>query len=141
MYGWGKGVASHTTLVVALWGWENWRKAQPVAGECPMGYLFLIVPWCLLTYWIQFPKPCCFIYPVQRIEAWGLGALDQTGGKGFSVCVCVCVVCESACTHEHVALERKGEPCVLTVQHLPHYTVLPSPTAAIYTKQRCKILC
>lgn len=32
MYGWGKGAASHTTLVVALLDWGKAWKAQTVAG-------------------------------------------------------------------------------------------------------------
>lgn len=50
MYGWGKGAASHTTLVVSLLGWGSVGKAQSAAGDYPVEYLFLIVPWCPLIY-------------------------------------------------------------------------------------------
>lgn len=32
MYGWGKGAASHTALVVLLLGWGSAWEAQSVAG-------------------------------------------------------------------------------------------------------------
>lgn len=35
MYGWGKGAASHTTLVVSLLDWGSAGKAESVARECP----------------------------------------------------------------------------------------------------------
>lgn len=43
MYGWGKGTASHTPLVVSLLDWGSTGKAESVAGECPVGHLFCFV--------------------------------------------------------------------------------------------------
>lgn len=124
MYGWGKGAASHMPLVVSLLHWGSAGKAESVAGECPVGHLFRFVLQCPLTYWIQFPKPCCFIYTVKRIGAWGLGCQRQSGGKGFTICMCV-IICVYA--RAHMSSRQKRQALCSHCTTPPPLSSSPSP--------------
>lgn len=96
-----------------------------------MGYLSLTVLWFPLTYWIQCLKPCCFIYTIQRIGAWGLGHQTQSWGKGFTICMClgVCV-----CAHMSTWHQREKASLVYSLYNTSPTIFLPSPSATIYAR-------